>query len=374
MKKTSILLLAVLLWTVPYSYAGPDKTLLSARKAITSPSVSPQDALLEYSVAFKKTNAPAVTAEYSYALAYAGAPEAALYNIDRALIAEPLNPEVRFYLSEILNTFGLEAASDELSAPVPVWLKTPLKLPSLEISAPEGDFEQTSASINILMPQKRYAQSVVLFDRLCRRLVDNARCYAGYAIALERLGAYKAAAVQARKNLELSQSPERKSIAADYVSDLEKRPPLKYSSALPKKPLKGRWLAFLGGSLDRADDNTTYAFSSRAGKFLSERLDIAANAALSGGNPVRDYNGLTIGFSARYNEPLSFAPVNGTLALKIERIPAPDKNLAFIISPGLSYFLKDSSVDLFWDVALAGTYSGSVTMSLGYTIYFGGGK
>jgi tetratricopeptide (TPR) repeat protein len=314
-----------------------------------------------------------VTAEYAYAQAYAGAPEAALYNIDRALITEPLDSEVRFYLSEMLNAFGLNDASDELSAPVPAWLKSPLKLPVLDISAPEGDFEQASASINILMAQKRYARSAVLFDLLCG-LADNARCYAGYAIALERLGAYKAAAAQAKKSLELAQTSERKYVAAAYIAVLEQRPPLKYSAALPEKPFKGRWLAFLGGSLDRADNNTAYAFSGRAGKFISERLDIAANAALNGGNPVSDYNGPTIGVSARYNEPLSFAPLNGTMALKIERIPSPDKDLAFIISPGLSYFLKDSSIDLFWDLALAGTYSGSVTMSLGYTIYFGGGK
>lgn len=371
MKRAFILLPAVLLWTAPCSQAGPDKTLVSAREAVTSPAVPPRDALLKYSAASKKTNSASVTAEYAYALAYAGVPEAALYNIDRALISGPLDPEVRFYLSEILNAFGLSEASGELSAPVPAWLKFPLKLPKLDLSVPEGDFDRASASINLLMAQRRYAQSAVLFDRLCKRLSDNARGYAGYAIALERLGAYKTAALQAKKNLELSETPERKSVATAYISDLEKRQPLKYSSTIPEKPLKGRWLAFLGGSLDRAADNTTYSFIGRAGKFVSGRLDIAVNAALNGGNPVGDYNGPTLGVSARYNRPLHFAPVNGTLAARIERVPAPDKNLAFIISPGLSYFLKESSVDLFWDVALAGTYSGSVTMSLGYTVYFG---
>jgi len=77
---------------------------------------------------------------------------------------------------------------------------------------------------------------------------------------------------------------------------------------------------------------------------------------------------------ARFNQPLLFAPLNGTLAAKIERVPAPDKNLTLLLSPGVSYFMRDSSIDLFWDLALAGKYSGSVTMSLGYTIYLGGGK
>jgi hypothetical protein len=373
MKTTSLLLLALLLFTVPWSFAGQDKTLTISREAITAPSASPQDALLKYSAASKKTNSAAVTAEYAYAQAYAGVPEAALYNIDRALIAEPLNPEVRFYLSEILNAFRLEDASAEFSVPVPAWLKTPLKLPALDIPAPSGDFEQVVLDIERLMSQGRYAQSAVLLDRLCRKQSDNARCYAGYALALEKLGAYKSAAAQARKNLELSQTPERKSVAEAYIENLEKRQPLKYSAGV-EQPLKGRYLAFFGGGLNRTNGETTYSFSSRAGKFVSDRVDISANAAISGGNPVEDYNGLTLGVGGRYNEPLGFAPVNGTLAAKLERVPAPDKNLTFLISPGLSYFLRDSSVDLFWDLALSGPYSGSVTMSLGYTVYFGGAK
>lgn len=373
MKRTSTLLLALLPFTAICSYAGPDKTLLVAREAITSPSVSPQDALLKYSEAVKKTNAAPVLAEYAYAYAYAGVPEAALFNIDRALIAEPLNPEVRFYLSEIFNAFGLEDAAAEFSVPVPVWLKTLLKLPPLDITAPSGDFEKIVLDIEQLMSQKRYAQSSVLLDRLCKKQPDNARSYAGYALALEKLGAYKSAAAQARKNLELSQAQERKSTAEAYIRNIEKRPPLKYSTS-PDQPLKGRYLAFFGGGLNRTGGATTYSFNSRAGKFLSDRVDISANMAINGGNPVSDYNGMTLGVGGRYNEPLSFAPVNGTLAAKLERVPAPDKNLTFLISPGLSYFLRDSSVDLFWDLALSGTYAGSVTMSLGYTVYFGGDK
>jgi len=49
MKRHLVLLLAVLA-SCPYgAYAAPDKTLLAAREAIISPSISPQDALLKYS-------------------------------------------------------------------------------------------------------------------------------------------------------------------------------------------------------------------------------------------------------------------------------------------------------------------------------------
>ena len=213
----------------------------------------------------------------------------------------------------------------------------------------------------------------MLFDRLCKKLPENSRCRAGYAIALEKLGAYKAAAAQAKKDLELTQSPEHKSVAEAYIASLEKRPPLKYTAA-SDKPLKGRYLAFFGGNLNREDGQTTYAFSSRVGRFVSERLDISANAAINGGNTDSDFNGLTLGVGTRYNKPLSFVPLNGTLAAKMERVPAPEDNFTFLISPGISYFTNTGSLDLFIDFALSGPFRGSRTISAGYTVYFGGGK
>ena len=353
-------------------FAGPDKALLSAREAILSSTSTNQTVLLKYIEASKKTNSAAMMAEYSYALAYIGLGEAALYNLDRALITEPLNPDVRFYLSEILNASGLEDASAEVSAPVPAWLKTPLKLPALNISAPGGDFEKASAAVNIIMAQKRYAESAALYDRLCEKNPDNARCHAGSAISLEKLGAYKTAAAEARKDLVLTQSPEHKAPAGAYIFDLEKRAPLRYTAE--KATLKGRYLAFLGGGVTRSDGRTTSSFNGRLGRFLSERLDISANAGLSGGNPDHDFNGLTLGVSGRYNKPLDFVPLNWTLAAKLERVPAPEQNTSFLLSPGLSYFTASGSLDLFVDFALSGAFKGSRTLSLGYTVYFGGGK
>ena len=373
-KNSFALLLAALALCASALSAAADKTLVSARQAILSASVPPQDALLKYTAAVKKTNAAPVLGEYSYALAYAGLGEAALASVDRALIAEPLQPEIRFYLSEIFNAAGLEDASTELSAPVPAWLKgKSLKLPELDVPAPPDDFETAAASLNMLTAQKRYAQAAVQYDRLCKAHPAEPRCHVGYALALERLGAYKTAAAEAEKNLSLYKDPEPQAITKAFIDDLNKRPSLKLSSA-GKPALKGRYLLFTGGSLNRADERTLYSFSTRVGKFLSERIDVSASAAINGGNALSDYNGLTLGAVGRYNTPLSFAPLNLTLAAKGERVPAPDKNFTFLLSPGLSYFLRDSSIDLFFDMAMSGPYSGSVTLSLGYTIYFGGGK
>jgi len=373
MKNSFVLLLCALALCASNLYAA-DKTLLSAREAILSHSVSPQDALLKYSEAVKKTNAAPVLGEYAYALAYAGLGEAALTSIDRAMIAEPLQPEIHFFLSELFNAAGLAGASAEVSATVPAWLKgKPLKLPALDVPAPPGDFDAAAGQLNMLMAQRRYAQAAVQYDRLCKAHPAEPRCHVGYALALERLGAYKAASAEAAKNLTIYKDPEPQAITKAFIDDLSKRPPLKLSSA-GKPTFKGRYLLFTGGSLNRADERTLYSFSTRVGKFLSERIDVSANAAINGGNAVSDYNGLTLGAVGRYNTPLSFAPLNLTLAAKGERVPAPDKDFTFLLSPGLSYFLRDSSIDLFFDMAMTGPYSGSVTLSLGYTVYFGGGK
>ena len=373
MTRLFVSFLGILVLNASQSIAAPDKTLLSARESVLSSTVTPQTVLLKYAAAAKKSVAAPVAAEYAYALAYAGLPEAAFYNIDRALITEPLNAEVRFYLAEILNAFGLEDASSEVSAPAPAWLKKPLKLPALDVPAPAGDLDAASSAINLLMAQKRYAQSAVLFDRLCKTLPGRARCRAGYAIALEKLGCYKAAAAQVKKDIALAQNPEHAATAAAFLSDLEKRPALKYSAPV-EKPLKGRYLAFLGGSFNRTDGESTCVFNTRAGKFISDRLDVSANAAINSGNPISDFNGLTLGAGARYNKPLQFAPLNGTLAARLERVPAPEAKLALLVSPGVSYFTSSGSLDLFMDFALSGAFKGSRTLSVGYTVYFGGGR
>ena len=373
MRTSRFLLLAALFSLPQVCNAAPDKALSAARAAVLSSATTPQQALIKYIAAARTSDAAPVMAEYGYALAYAGLGEAALYNIDRALITDPLNAEVRFYLGELLNAAGLEDASAEEAAPVPGWLKGgPLKLPPLEVAVSSGNFEQASAAISLLMAQKRYAESAVLYDRLCSRFKDNARCHAGYAVCLEKLGAYKSAALEAKKDMELTASSEHRGVAQAYISELERAKPLSFTPA--KLTLKGRYLAFLGGSVTRVNGTSTTAFNGRLGRFISERVDISANAALSGGNADHDYNGLTLGVSGRYNKPLDFLPLNWTLATKLERAPAPDNNTTFLLSPGLSYFTASGSLDMYMDFALSGAFRGSRTLSLGYTVYFGGLK
>lgn len=371
--KLSLVPLLALLCAVPV-FAGTDPSLLSARKEILSSSSTAQQIVIKYAAAAKKTNLPQVTAEYAYALAYAGVGEAAFYNIDRALLAAPVDPEVRFYLSELLNAAGLEDAASELSAPPPAWLNgAPLKLPALAAAAPQGEFLKAMAQVNLLMTQRRYAESAAAFHALCRTNADKGQCFAGYAIALERLGAYRAAAEEARKDAALTDVPEHKAVTQTYIEGLLKREPLKYGVPLDKG-LKGRYLAFVGGNASSSAGTAIYTLNGRVGKFVSDRLDISLNGGYTAGYESSDYNGLTLGCSARYNAPLAFMPLNWTLGGKAERVPAPEDGLTLLVSPGLSYFMSDSSIDVYLDIALAGAYKGSRTLSVGYTFYFGGKK
>ena len=367
----SAFFLTALSFAAPLS-AAPDKKLLSARETALSPTATPLEALDKYLSAARTAADAAVMGEYDYALARADLAEAAFYNIDRALITEHLDPAVRFYLAELLNAAGLEDASAEQAAPVPAWLGAPLKLPSLDLPSPGGDFDDASAAINLLMAQKRYAAAAVLYDRLCKKMPDIARCRAGYAVTLEKLGAYRSASAAAGEELALTSSPERRAVIAAYIADLESRPPLKYG---PQKPvLKGRYLAYLGGGVNRYGGGTITSLRGRLGRFLSERVDVSANIGLTGGNDNDDYNGLTVGLGGRYNRPLGRLPLHATAAARLERAPSPDDEFTALLSPGLSYFTPSGSLDLYLDFALTGPYGGGTTLSLGYTVYFGGGK
>jgi hypothetical protein len=354
------------------STAASDKKLLSARETALSPSAAPLEALDKYLSAARTAADAAVMGEYAYALARAGLAEAAFYNIDRALITGHLDPEVRFYLAELLNAAGLEDASSEQGAPVPAWLGAPLKLPPLALPLPGGDFEEASAAINLLMAQKRYAAAAVLYDRLCEKTPGVARCHAGRAVTLEKLGAYRSAAAAAKEELALTSSPARRAVIETYLADLAARPPLDYK---PREPsLKGRYLAYLGGAVSRSGGGTVTSLRGRLGRFLSERVDVSANIGFTGGNDNDDYNGLTLGVGGRYNRPLGRLPLHATAAVRLERAPSPEDEFTALVSPGLSYFTPSGSLDLYLDFALSGPYGGGTTLSLGYTVYFGGRK
>ena len=106
------------------------------------------------------------------------------------------------------------------------------------------------------------------------------------------------------------------------------------------------------------------------GKFLTNRIDAGASAGFTSGS---DYSGLSFGVSGRYNKPLQVAmPLNFTAGARLKYQPGPENNFAMVLSPGLSYVLANGALDLYLDFALTGPSKGTQTLSLGYTIYFGG--
>jgi len=353
--------------------AKADSKLDAARAVLQS--TSPAQAVALYAPICAQSTDAERAAEYAYALAVAGYYDAAVTQMDRALIAAPLNADVRFFLSKLLSFAGLEDAAKEQHAAPPDWLKTqPASPGKLQTAPASGDMDAQLAYINALMEQQRYVQSTLMFARLCDANPKESQCWAGYALSLEKISACKSAAKAVERDIAASDSDEHCQLAAKYKAELEKQPPLVYGT-VAKPALKGRYLAYVGGGLSSSGGETYYNLNGRIGKFLSERFDLSVTAGLNGGNSDSDYNGISYGFIGRYNVPLPFGlPLNGTIAASLQRTPQPSDSMALLFSPGLSYFMDNGSFDISWDWAATGSYKGSSTVSAGYTIYFGGSK
>ncbi len=223
---------------------------------------------------------------------------------------------------------------------------------------------------NLLMSQKRYVTAIVRFSKLIKEYPRESAIWQGYAIALEKLGVYKSSIKAVEQYIALETDKESKKIGFNYKEMLERRSPIKPTE--DKLNLKGRYLVYVGGGLNHFENDTVYNFNFRVGKYLANYFDASMSGGYRAGYDNSDYNGLSLGAVGRFNFGLPVnEPVNFTLAGKMERIPAADENFIFLISPGFSYFLKDSSVDLYFDMAFAGAYKGSTTLSVGYTVYFG---
>lgn len=330
-------------------------------------------AVAAYKAIPKGSSDAGLVAEYAYSLALLGFTDLALTQLDRAFIEDAASAEVLYFGSSVLLAMGLEEAAQEISRPAPVWMaNSRTALENLEPERELGDFEGELASANLLMTQMRYVSASVRFKRITEKYPDEGIAWAGYAIALEKMGAYRAAARAVEKDIELSE-PEEQSmkVKTAYKSELESQPPLK--SLRANRALQGRYLAFMGGSLNRTSGNTVSNLNVRMGKFFTNRFDAALNAGVVSGNISSSQDGVNAGASARYHQPLPLAlPLNGTIGLRLSYDPAPSDNFSIYFSPGLSYFLSDSSIDLFLDIALSGPLKNSQTLSLGYSVYFGG--
>jgi tetratricopeptide (TPR) repeat protein len=336
-----------------------------------------QTAIVDYAQAVRKEDA-ALLAEYGWVLAKAGKTDLALAQADRALQLDNTNDEVLFYTSEILKSLGLTDVSSEISRPAPEWIKNE-KLPA-DTARPAlvGTYKEDINSATGLLLQRRYASSVDRYSRLTKKYPREHYVWAGYAIALESIGAYKAASQAVAKDIELSKDADEKTrnMMLAHKKELEERPALApHEKAKANEMLEGRYLVFFGGSISHMTDDTIINISGRAGKFLTNNFDIGINAGLISGNSNSDYNGVSLGLSARYLTPLPVAaPLSFVMGARVQYAPAPSDQTTIYASPGLSYFLENGSIDLTVDFGLSGPLKDTRTVSLGYTMYLGGNK
>ena len=317
----------------------------------------------------------AQAAEYAYALALAGQGELALAHLDRAFLADAANPEVMFYASAVYKAFGMQVVAKELYRAPPAWLAG--GAPEIAVlERPAGEYQNLLDGANRLISQRRFASAAVHFAAIVRAYPEEQRPWAGYAIVLEKLGAFKAAAKAVEKDLKLGkqEDPETVKLLTEHKAELEARSPVTYTPA-PKlnEMLKGRYLSFFGLSYNHSEATSIFNLNTRMGKFLTNRFDVGATAGLTSGYDDKDYNGLSFGVSGRYNKPLPVSmPLNLTAGARFEYQPGPNDNFAMVLTPGLSYVLANGALDLYLDFSLTGPNKGSQTLSLGYSVYFGG--
>ena len=340
-------------------------------------------AMDDYAIlAANDTGDAATQAEYAYASALAGYTELSLTQEDRALLLDAHDDTVRFTAGALLSALGMDDAGQEVARPAPAWLSgSGAKLPALQHERPLPEEKEALAEANLLMRQKRYLSAADRFHRILLRNADARVAWAGYAIALEQLGAPKASAKAVDRDLQLREKTGKldgktREMLSAHKSELEKRPPPE-----PRKPfnpsdaLKGRFLAFVGGNIAHDDFQSVLTLNGRVGKFITNRIDVGVTLGILSGYKESDLNGVAAGVAGRYNQPLPIDfPLNATLGARIDYTPNPKDKFGLVVSPGVSHFVSSGEFDLFLDIGLTGPLKNTQTLSFGYTAYFGGGS
>ena len=321
---------------------------------------------------------PALLGEYAYALAGAGYYDLAFSQLDRGAHVAAAEPRFVYFAAAVLSSAGLAEAGAELGRPTPSWLDgkaVPLKAAGDE--RPLGRFKAEFSVAKQLLEKGRYFSAAYRFHRLTRTFPDEPLAWTGYAIALEKIGAYKTASQAVAKDAALDkglQASARK-LLEEHQAELAARAPLgPVKEQKPNEMLKGRYLCYVGGNYTHNDADTALNINARAGKYLTDHIDAALNAGLTSSHSNSSLNGADLGASVRYQQPLPVdEPVSATLAGRVAYQPsATGDKTSLLVSPGLSYFVGIGSLDFYIDLALSGPLKNTQTFSLGYTAYFGG--
>ena len=317
-----------------------------------------------------------IAAEYALALASSGLVSAALFEMDRAFILDSTDDEVLFAGSVLLRSLGLVQAADELKRPNPSWVKGDLALlssphPRLDAKAPLGACGKEMKKAAELLEKSRFISALDRFARITAVYPKESLGWAGYAVALEKVGAYKTSAKAVGKEIALSPHMDADTQAhlVAHQKDLLELPPLEKKKL--NQSLQGRYTAFIGGSLSGGNGtSTTRSLSAQLGKFFTNNLNLSLDFSDSSASNA------AIGLGGRLYIPLPVdAPLSLTLGSRLEYdtvAPVGAGHFGWVVSPGLSEFVGTGSLDLFYDYGVSGSQKGTKTLSLGYTFYFGG--
>jgi tetratricopeptide (TPR) repeat protein len=349
----------------------------SEARALLNDGKRPLEAVEAYESFSSSTDDATLVAERSLALAAAGLNQAALQEMDRAFLLDPTADEVLFAGSTLLAWLGLVDAATELARPVPDWITRQPLLPPRKGSRPQWDAPPSMGtsdgalrSASELMQRGRY---ITAADRLGRAVASNPKdpmAWSGYAIALENLGAYHSAARAVAAELYLagnSSGGEDRRLLEEHKAELERRLPLARPEGI-ENALAGRYTLFAGGSLSGGNgSDTIFTVQAQAGKFLTNRFNVLLSTGYA------KSTGVALSAGGRYYQPLGTAPVRFTAGSRLEfDTGASSDKLSLIASPGLSWFIRTSSLDLVYDWGLTGSLKGAKTATVGFTMYFGG--
>ncbi|MFI5362933.1 MAG: hypothetical protein ACHQ49_13260 [Elusimicrobiota bacterium] len=315
-------------------------------------------------------------AEYAFAAAGAGFPDLALAQLDRAFILDFKDPEARFVASAVFTSMKMKSSGKELSEPAPSWLGDTV-LPEMESDRAMGDYKSEEAAAVSLMKQERFVSAAARFYLLTKAFPKEPLAWAGYAVSLEELGAFKTAAKVVGRDIELNtgDDAETRQIKIAHEKELESRARIEAEASADAAPapdhMAGRYLIFGGGSYSKLSGVETVNINTRIGKFFTDHLDAAVDLGETSDSPDSGTNGLNLGVSARYLQPVfAKSKLNATMGARLAYTPGPSNNTSFFLSPGLSIFAGRGSIDVFLDIGLDGPSKNTDTLTFGYTTYF----
>jgi tetratricopeptide (TPR) repeat protein len=366
---------------------GPDNLDKARRNLLHGETTS---ALLIYQHLSSTTSDASLAAEYAYALALDGHPDAAFQQVDRARQMDPANDDVWFYSARILRLTGHESLASALwpegRRGTPKWVSGKVSQTESAFKGGRGSAKaygtkdaERFARANALAAQNFLVSAAVAFEGQIAAKPDDAAAHAGYSIVLERLGAYSLAIREDDKVRDLTSNKNVREVLANRSKDLKAKARVAgkngQGSSARVSP-KGRWLIYGGGQVNTGTDTSQTTVSGRIGKFLTSYFDAGVNidyvstpAVKAGpGSPaaVPATSAATFGVSARLTPSL---PLNTNFIIGGRLAFAKEQN-GSTFSLGLAKRNPKGEMDLTVDFG-SGLYKGT-GMTVGYTIYLGG--